>query len=337
MSESTLGQFVPNLPELFGLLHHCNKKDVAEIIRFVKILKRDECAEKGDSADGHTTCRSSGGRTTARGGGDMTGGSSCDHVSTSRSGGEDYHQGGYVRERSAHREKGADPGYHHAGGCKPDWERQNQTWNLHHCGPEEYGSEEYYMWKYTEEKYGRKRKKNEEKYASITQGEFKTGFEVATGLYYHQGHPIDRESMALVEKTLAMAQPGDEQKARAAISCCKTNPTLKYGLISIFTRYCRNCYLAGSGWENTPEHSLAECRELGNPCNFPCRICGDGVSMHWDDDCPRDRRHYDDAKWFPASTARRRAAERKTADENAREQVERLAREATEAANALAV
>ena len=59
----------------------------------------------------------------------------------------------------------------------------------------------------------------------------------------------------------------------------------KNALYLIFYHCCRNCWAAGKGWV---KHSLAQCRQSGNPCSLQCPMCGNG-QLHWAEQCPKKR------------------------------------------------
>ena len=47
----------------------------------------------------------------------------------------------------------------------------------------------------------------------------------------------------------------------------------KNALYAIFFHWCQNCWAAGEGWVG---HSLAACRQAGDPCTLQCPQCGNG-------------------------------------------------------------
>lgn len=102
--------------------------------------------------------------------------------------------------------------------------------------------------------------------------------------YTYYGKEIEQEVINEVETAL-MSAGTNPAEARAAYSLCQENPKLYPGLFAIFGRFCRNCFLGGCGFINTPQHTVAECKALGNPCWVECRNCSNGV-CHWIDDCP---------------------------------------------------
>lgn len=101
--------------------------------------------------------------------------------------------------------------------------------------------------------------------------------------YTFHGREIPTECIAQIEATLCAATTPVE--CRAALQMCQEDPKLYPGTFAIFGKFCRNCYLSGMGFANTPQHSVAECKAMGNPCWVECRNCADG-SCHWIDDCP---------------------------------------------------
>lgn len=57
-------------------------------------------------------------------------------------------------------------------------------------------------------------------------------------------------------------------------------------LYEVFSTKCRNCYLSGCGFDDTPAHCVADCKRMGAKCFIECKICGDG-SKHWVNECPQ--------------------------------------------------
>ncbi|CAD7951369.1 unnamed protein product [Amoebophrya sp. A25] len=99
---------------------------------------------------------------------------------------------------------------------------------------------------------------------------------------YH-GRPIEVSDIETVTGRLEAATSLDECKQ--ALADCHNDKSLYAATYSLFSKYCRNCYLSGVGFANVPQHSVSECKMLGTPCMIECRNCLDGI-CHWIDDCP---------------------------------------------------
>lgn len=91
--------------------------------------------------------------------------------------------------------------------------------------------------------------------------------------YYN--NEIEEEHIQTCFSTFGAADATPEA-AKQAYDACHGTPKLYTACFSIFGRFCRNCFLSGVGWTNTPQHTVAECKAQGNPCWVECRNCGDG-------------------------------------------------------------
>lgn len=99
---------------------------------------------------------------------------------------------------------------------------------------------------------------------------------------------LKKKVIEQIESNLGSATTAEE--AKAALAICQEDKELYHGTFAIFGKYCRNCYLGGVGFENVPQHSVAECKQLGNRCFVECRNCANG-ECHWIDDCPKRFAH----------------------------------------------
>ena len=103
-----------------------------------------------------------------------------------------------------------------------------------------------------------------------------------------------KKEAALFETAMDYNRVPDVIKAfiRPGLNVTQANKALrdalhadKNALYVIFYHWCRNCWAAGKGWV---KHSLAQCRQAGNPCVLQCPMCNNG-QLHWAEQCPKKK------------------------------------------------
>ena len=97
----------------------------------------------------------------------------------------------------------------------------------------------------------------------------------------------DKSAQSLESKIyniLYYANKNDKSSIEGALAKAKDlNAAVLY---TLWTTYCRNCYLGGQG---LVKHTIPECIKAKNPCHLECQICfkksGKKV-CHWSHECP---------------------------------------------------